>query len=83
MGLESSFQVRFIDMKTLPETATRLFGLTRPKAIFCDANRLGIVKESLKSLGIDANVFVFGGAVEGSRSVEELFVENNPEEEFM
>lgn len=67
----------------IPEEITHMFRITRPKLVFCDFDRIEIVKRSLKELGNDASIFTFGGLADVAQAVEKLLVESTPDEEFM
>lgn len=49
--------------------------LTKPKLIFCEADNLTTVRESLMQMHISVPVFTIDVMVEGVRFVDELFIE--------
>lgn len=60
-----------------------MFGTTKPSLVFCDLESFELVKESLAELENDATIYTFGGNVDGSETVENLFAETGTEESFM
>lgn len=62
---------------------THMLNLTKPKLIFTELESYEIVKQSLQNVNNDAKIYTFGGQIEDSLPVENLFVETGIESEFM
>lgn len=60
-----------------------MLGLTRPKLVICEANNLCYVREAINQLKLNSLVFIFDESQDGARSVDELLVKTDREEEFM
>lgn len=60
-----------------------MLDMTKPKLIFCDADVIGVVQESLKSLNVSTPIYTLGGTVNGARSADELFAETGNEDDFL
>lgn len=60
-----------------------MFKLTSPKIVCCDVENYEILTVALKELDLDAPIFTFGGTVDGSISIEELFAETGDEDYFV
>lgn len=56
---------------------------TKPTLMFCDAENFDLLKESLHELGNNAKIFTFGGKKGDSEQVENLFIENGNDNDFM
>lgn len=56
---------------------------TKPTLMFCDTETYDLLKESLHELGNNAKIFTFGGKKGDSEQVENLFIENGNDYEFM
>ena len=65
------------------EDYKHLWGITRPKIIFCDPDKLDLVQEAIKFLNLNAKVFTFLENIEGFLSVEEVLKETGNEDNFM
>lgn len=66
------------------ETETsHLFASTKPKMVFADLESYDVVEKSLQRLSIDASIYTFGGRIDKSHSVEDLFAETGREAEFL
>ena len=57
--------------------------MTKPKVIFCDDDNITRVREGMNKINLDVPIFVFGQKVDGTRHVEELFIETGTEKAFM
>lgn len=62
---------------------THMLSLTRPKLVFTELNSYEAVKQSLRKLKNDTQIFTFCGQVGESLAVNDLFVETGMESEFM
>lgn len=60
-----------------------MLSTTQPSLMFCDIKIYDLLKECLSELGNDADIFTFGGQIGDSEPVENLFVENGDEYEFV
>lgn len=60
-----------------------MLGTTLPSLMFCDVKLYDLVKECLHELGNEAKIFTFGGQKGHSVPVENLFVGNGDENEFV
>lgn len=60
-----------------------MFDIIKPSLLFCDIDKLDLVKECLIELGNNAHVFTFGGSNDASENVENLFAETNEECSFV
>lgn len=56
---------------------------SKPKVIFSDIQLYGTIKKCLEKSKIDAKIFTFGGRIENSTAVEDLFAPTGRENEFM
>lgn len=72
-----------IDASFSESEIVHMLNITKPKAIFCDADIIGVVKDSLRAVNNDANIFTFCGAEEGSTAVANLLTETGQEDKFM
>lgn len=70
-------------MNSLSGDVSRRFAITRPKVVFCDANLAKLVQSSLREINVEPKIYTFGGVVDGACPVEDLFIENGFEREFM
>lgn len=52
-----------------------MFGVTKPSIIFCELSNINTLKDSLKSLGLNAKIFLLDEPNELDNYVEELFAE--------
>lgn len=57
--------------------------ITKPAVMFCDVENYELVKDCLAELGNKAIMFTFGGSVDGSEPVENLFTKTHKENQFM
>lgn len=62
---------------------THMFGITKPKLVFCDVNKLHVVRDSLKELKLSPIIYTFGKKTEYSRLVEDLLIETKSIYEFV
>lgn len=60
-----------------------MFGITKPKVIFCDVANVRVVTKSLEAINLSATIFTFGGSTDVSDSVETLFADTKIEDEFV
>lgn len=60
-----------------------MFKLTSPKIVCCDVENYEILVAALKELDFDVPIFTFGGTVDGSIAIEELFDETGDEDYFV
>lgn len=64
---------------------SHMFKKTKPKLIFCDADILAVVRNSLKIANLTPRIFTFGERTSYSDCIEDLFDEimDEAEENFM
>lgn len=60
-----------------------MFGITKPKVIFCEEACFDTLKSGLDELGSKAKVFIFDGNRDNTACVDGLFLETGSESEFM
>lgn len=60
-----------------------MLNVTKPSLMFCDAQVYDLVKSCLDDLGNAATIFTFSGQAGDSQPVENLFVANGDENDFM
>lgn len=62
---------------------SHMFGITQPKLVFCNRDKIDVVRESLDSLNITAPIFTFDGPTLNSRAVDDLLVATHEEHQFV
>lgn len=62
---------------------SHMLGQSQPKLVICETNNLGYVREAMHEHRLDIPVFLFGNGQDGARSVDELLVKTDMEEDFM
>lgn len=62
---------------------THMLEIAKPKLVFCDLDKLDVVRESLEGLELNPMIYTFGGETEFSRNVSELLAETECEEDFV
>lgn len=62
---------------------TNMLKITKPKVIFSDMDSYEIIKNCLRDLKNDARIYTFGGRIEETIAIEDLFVATSREDEFM
>lgn len=62
---------------------THMLRITQPKLIFCEYDKLPIVRKSVSELNSDAMIFTFDKETEYSRCVDELMMETGIEDTFV
>lgn len=62
---------------------THMFGITKPKLIFCDVENLSAVRACTKELKINPMIVTFGQKTEYSLPVNDLFIETRNEDDFV
>lgn len=55
----------------------------KPALMFCDIEAHDLVRECLTELGNNAKIFTFGGSINGSEQVSNLFIETFNESYFL
>ena len=60
-----------------------MLNTTKPSVMFCDVKIYDLLKECLDDLENDAEVFTFDGQIGESKPVENLFMENGDETDFV
>lgn len=58
-----------------------IFGITKPKIMFCDGNIYEAMKQSLKEINLDCPIYTIWEHIEGVPSIEE-FLGPHPRELF-
>lgn len=61
----------------------RMFQVSKPSVIFCEAKLYGLVTECMSEMGNNAKIFTFNETVGDSLLVESLFERTGTEEEFV
>lgn len=56
-----------------------MFGITKPKAVFCELDVLKTVQRSLSKLNNSAIIFTFDGSTDETISVADLFISTGKE----
>lgn len=74
--------VNALDPSFTKREMIHMFSITKPRAIFCDAEVFEKVQECLIELGNDAKIFTFNESVENALPVEDLFEESPEEKTF-
>lgn len=66
------------------QSIVRMFELTEPRIIFCEANVYDLIVECLTEVGIsNAKIFTFDGIKGDSEAVDSLFDETGHESDFV
>lgn len=61
----------------------RMIEMTKPRLIFCQADKYDLVVECLTDLELKAKIFTFNGSKGDSEPVENLFAETKCEDDFV
>jgi 4-coumarate--CoA ligase len=71
-----------LDVAFKKDDIVHMFGQTKPKLVFCDADVYDTVKLALNELENDAIVITFREKIDGARYIDELFAPTGNEESF-
>lgn len=82
-SLCSGYPLNTLDASFSEAEIVHMFGITKPKAVFCELDAVVVVEKSLRKLHNDARVFTFGGSANGTVAVSELLAETAREGDFV
>lgn len=71
-----------LDVAFKKDDIVHMFGQTKPKLVFCDADVYDTVKLALTELENDAMIITFRDKVDGAHYIEELFAPTGNEDSF-
>lgn len=76
--------INFLDPGFSKTEIMYMFGITKPKLVFCDVDVCSLVKICLTELQSDSTlIYTLGGPSKHSNAVEDLFAETQNDTEFM
>lgn len=67
----------------LADEIVHMLRLTQPKVLFCDADNIDRVRQSLAELDSVVPIFTFDRKVDGARLVDDLMHETGTENDFL
>jgi 4-coumarate--CoA ligase len=72
-----------LDVAFKKDDIKHIFGQTKPKLVFCDADFYEKVKMALSELENDATIITFHEKIDGVMNIQELFKETGNEDNFL
>lgn len=60
-----------------------MLGQTRPKLIFCDSDKLSVIKEATEKIELQADFITFDNKVDGADYVKDLFAKRGNDLHFV
>ena len=74
--------INSLDVSHKTEDIKHMWGITRPKLVFSDPEKVPLVQEAIKELKLNAKIFTFLENVKGCVSVSEILIKTGKEEVF-
>lgn len=72
-----------LDISFTSDDIAHMFGMTKPKLVFCDSENVTTLKDALLQLGRNATIVTIGARIDGCDFIDDYLVEETEEENFM
>lgn len=81
--ISSGHPINSLDTSFSEVEMEHMLSISRPKAVFCDADAVDLMRQCLQKLNNNARIFTFCGSRDGCIAAADLFVETGCEDDFM